>query len=224
MAKPKNQRQEARLRIESKVIRRLPWARSSLGTIEYLDDLWQQDEMQMDDCSQFSAGTIAERAYLDRFHAAVSSDDKSKGVRYVPRQSVPEMCEVLPTSASMGHHMMTAGLKPRQFFWCELCSAYTGQHVRKLMHVCDRINRSVPAVEALRKGLDPWNSSPLITRPRRLCKRDVGTHYWSGEGRPDDNLVTFSEVNGDAPSAALGVLTSLHADEDDPLGLGVDLG
>ena len=107
----------------------MPWARSSLGTIEYLEDLWQQENMLAVDAtefsqrSQFSAGTMAERAYLDRFHSTVSSEDKSRGVRYIPRQSVLEMSEVLPTSASMGHHMMTAGLKPRQFFWCELCSA-----------------------------------------------------------------------------------------------------
>ena len=166
--------------------------------------------------SQFSAGTMAERAYLDRFHNTVNSDDKSRGVRYIPRQSVLEMSEVLPTSASMGHHMMTAGLKPRQFFWCELCSAYTGLRVRKLMHSCDRVNRNVPAVEALRKGNDHMMALSI-------CKRDVGTHQWSGEGRPDDNLVMFSEVGGDDPSAVLCELTSQHADEDDPRGLGFGL-
>ena len=92
------------------------------------------------------------------------------------------------------------------------------------MHNCDRVSRTVHAVEALRTGIDPYDGTQLLTRPRKICKRDVGTHQWSGEGRPDDNLATFSEVNGDAPSAALGVLTSQHADEDDPLGLGVGLG
>ena len=239
MAKPKNQKQEVKVPPEAKVIRRLPWARSSLGTIEYLEDLWVQDSSpsQGDQFSdQFSIvdtvrehGTLAERAYLDKFNNTVQGGEQHRGVRYIPRQFVPEMSEVLPTNASLGHHMMTAGLKPRQFFWCELCSAYTGQRVRKLMHECDRINRSVPAVEALRKGLDPWNSSPLITRPRRLCKRDVGTHQWSGEGRPDDNAALFSdcalfsEVSDVAPSAAVSTLISQHAEEDDPLGLGFGL-
>ena len=133
------------------------------------------------------------------------------------------MSEVLPTSASMGHHMMTAGLKPRLFFWGELCSAYTGHRVRKLMRACDRISRNVPAVEALRKGNDPYDGTQLLTRPRRICKNDIGTHHWSGEGRPDDNLATFSIVGGTEPGAVVHELTSQHADEDDPLGLGVGL-
>ena len=78
----------------------------------------------------------------------------------------------------------------------------------------------MPAVEALRKGVDPHNGAQLDTKPRRLCKRDVGSHHWSGEGRPDDNLATLSEVGGDEPSAVLCELASLHADTEDPLGLG----
>ena len=91
------------------------------------------------------------------------------------------------------------------------------------MHSCDRVNRNVLAVEALRKGNDPYDGTQLLTRPRRVCKRDVGTPQWSGEGRPDDNLVMFSEVGGDELSAVLCELTSQHADEDDPLGLGFGL-
>ena len=97
------------------------------------------------------------------------------------------------------------------------------------MHECDRVNRSVPAVDALRKGNNPYDGSPLLTKPRRLCKRDVGTHSWSGEGRPDDNIqvctdnATFSVAGDDTPCASMSVLTSQHAEEEDPLGLGFSL-
>ena len=118
---------------------------------------------------------------------------------------------------------MTAGIKPRQFFWCELCSAYTGQRARKLARDCDRTTRCVPAVEALRKGTNPYDGAQLDTQPRRIVKRDVGNHLWSGEGRPDDNLAMFSEVGGDGPSVVLCELASSHAGEEDPLGLGLGL-
>ena len=121
--------------------------------------------------------------------------------------------------------MMTAGLKPRQFFWCELCSAYTGQRVRKLMHDCDRVNRSVPAVDALRKGNNPYVGSPLLTKPCQLCKHVLGPQSWSGEGRPDDSIqvctdsATFSVAGDDSPCAVMSVLTSQHAEKEDPLRL-----
>ena len=39
----------------------------------------------------------------------------------------------------------------------------------------------------------PYGGTHLDTKPRRLCKRDVGSRVWSGDGRPDDNLVWFSD-------------------------------
>ena len=226
-AKPKNQKQEVKVPVEAKVIRRMPWARSSLGTIEYLEDLWQQDGVDeqffASPIPQFSRCTSIEKSYIDKFRRTVGQDSSARGVRFVPKQVTPELSEVLPTSASMGHHIMTAGIKPKQYFWCELCSAYTGQRARKLTKDCDRITRNVPAVEALRKGTDPHNGVQLDTMPRRLIKRDVGNHLWSGEGRPDDNLASFSFVGSDEPGAVLRELASLHADEDDPLGLGCGL-
>ena len=167
-------------------------------------------------------------------NSTVRCSEQQKGTRFLPRQCVLEMNETLPTSASMGHHMMTAGLKPYQYFWCELCCSYTGQRARKLAHQCDRVRRKVPAVDLLRKGFSPYDGTPLTTKPRRLCKRDVGSHSWSGEGRPDDNLMvceagqaTHVSCDG-AWDTAMDVHVAQHADEgdmaDDPLGLGYDLG
>ena len=232
MAKPKSSKQDVHIPREAKVIRRLPWARTSLGTIEFLDDLWVQQGVNEHPESSDSSGvqritmavskhgTTAERAYQEQFSRHVLSGEPRRGVRYIPRQVVPELSETLPTSASLGHHMMTAGVRPQQFFWCELCSAYTGQRVRKLVHECDRVSRSVPAVEALRKGRNPYTDTALDTRPRRLCKRDVGSYQWSGEGRPDDNVEVCSvqarSYPGDdlVPLSAVVVLASQHADED----------
>ena len=98
------------------------------------------------------------------------------------------------------------------------------------MHDCDRVKRNVPAIDMLRKGCNPYDGSPLMTRPRRLCKRDVGSHSWSGEGRPDDNLqvccssLAFSDNMLSNLDPVMGAMADPHADEDDPLGLGVSLG
>ena len=129
-----------------------------------------------------------ERAYLDTFNRVVVGKACSPGTRFLPRQRDLEMSDGLPTHAAMGHHIMTVGLRPEQYFWCDLCSAYTSQRAQKLTRECDRVARTVPAVEQLRKGCDPCTGVALDTRPRRLCKRDVGTKLWSGEGQPDDNL------------------------------------
>ena len=88
----------------------------------------------------------------------------------------------------------------------------------------------MPAVELLRKGCDPYSGTPLDTRPRRLCKRDVGSRFWSGDGRPDDNLVWFSDGLGlDNGTFSLVVSTTnamahLDACEDDPFGHGLCIG
>ena len=130
----------------------------------------------------------------------------------------------------MGHVMMTAGLHPQQFFWCNLCSSYTNLRARKLKRTCDRVNRSVLAVEALRQGFNPNDGTNLISPPRRLCKREVGSGTWSGEGRPDDNLLacTNHDHDRDDELCVRGLSPgSQHADEDwwdDPLGLGAALG
>ena len=65
-------------------------------------------------------------------------------------------------------------------------------------------------------------------RPRRLCKRDVGSHGWNDEGRPDDclELVTQHTVHNLQVVIEHSelALSALHAEEDDPLGLGYDIG
>ena len=92
---------------------------------------------------------------------------------------------------------------------------------------CDRITRKVPQVEALRQGRNPRSGCNLDTRPRRLCKRDVGSYGWNGEGRPDDCLELVEQHAVHYPSVALDhselAVSVLHAEED-PLGLGHDIG
>ena len=118
----------------------MPWARSSLGTIEFLDDLWQQDVAASSLETISSAGrvidavrqhgTAKERAYLDSCARSMSGG-ATKGLRFIPRTGICEMNEILKTEDAMGHQMMTAGLSP-QYYWCDLCSAYTGYRARKL--------------------------------------------------------------------------------------------
>ena len=132
------------------------------------------------------------------------------------------MNEPLRTEDAMGHQMMTAGMNP-QYYWCELCSAYTGFRARKLTKQCDRTVRKVPQVDALRAGKHPTLGTNLVTKPRRLCKRDVGAHGWSGDGRPDDCLELVElHANRDLMAAIVHsdlALSVPHADED-PFGHG----
>ena len=137
------------------------------------------------------------------------------------------MNEILKTEDAMGHQMMTAGMDP-QYYWCELCSAYTGFRARKLTKQCDRTFRKVPQVEALRMGKHPSLGTDLVTMPRRLCKRDVGAYGWSGEGRPDDCLELVAQHTVQDLTAAVEhsdlALSISYADEEDPMGhgLGID--
>ena len=97
------------------------------------------------------------------------------------------------------------------------------------MHDCDRVRRNITAVDLLRKGCNPYDGSPLLTKLRRLCKRDVGSHSWSGEGRPDDNVEccpaspAHTESSESASFSVIVALASQYAEEDDPLGLGFSL-
>ena len=70
----------------------------------------------------------------------------------------------------------------------------------------------------------------LVTMPRRLCKRDVGSHGWNGEGRPDDCLelveqhaVSNPRVALDHSGLAVSILHAEEGDELDPLSLGFDI-
>ena len=69
---------------------------------------------------------------------------------------------------------MTAGIGSSQFFWCDLCSAYTGERARKLAKMCDRRPRDVHVVQKLRLGIHPRDGTQLAVRPRRMLIGDVG--------------------------------------------------
>ena len=80
----------------------------------------------------------------------------------------------------------------------------------------------MPAVESLRKGVHPTKGTMLAAQPRRLCKRDIGTSYWSGEGCPEDNWLVFH--SDDAPCTPVSDIFQ-HADEEEweDLLLGFDI-
>ena len=92
------------------------------------------------------------------------------------------------------------------------------------MHSCDRVNRSVPAVDLLRKGCSPCDGSPLLTKPRRLCKRDIGSHSWSGEGRPDDNLEVCrtSQTSSDGFAEARDHVMRADSYAEEDVGVGIE--
>ena len=94
---------------------------------------------------------------------------------------------------ALGHHMMTCGLGSEQYFWCNLCCAYTGDRVRKLAKECDRVSRTVVAVHKLRESLHPIRGTPMTTKARRLLKVDVG-----GMLGLVDPMVTVSDASSDS--------------------------
>ena len=91
----------------------------------------------------------------------------------------------------------------------------------------DRTYRKVPQVDALRSGKHPILGTDLITIPRRLCKRDAGSHGWSGDGRLDDCLELVAQQTVQGLTTAVEhsdlALSISYADEDDPLGRGLGI-
>ena len=55
-----------------------------------------------------------------------------------------EASDVLPASAALGHVKVMAGLGKDQFYWCNLCSAYTDERACKLAKECDQQLKSAP--------------------------------------------------------------------------------
>ena len=98
----------------------------------------------------------------------------SSSKRLLPMSKYNEYDEPLPTVNASGHFMMTAGLGSEQYFWCNICCAYSGDRVRKLARDCDRIPRTVPAVSNLRKDLHPFKGTTLSVPARRMLKADIG--------------------------------------------------
>ena len=187
LVKAKGEDQRVRIPREAKVLRRMPWAACSLGTVEYTKDLWSQDDEGGDgvirdptvrSVVQMHAvasreGPLPVRSYLDKFKVTNTRSGANRR-RLIPLSLYSEYDEPLPTDLSLGHHMMTCGLGEEQFFWCNLCCAYSGDRVRKLAKPCDRTIRNVPAVNKLRDGVHPWKGTAMTTRARRMVKADVG--------------------------------------------------
>ena len=214
-------KQCARIPTEARVIRRMPWASNSLGTIEYKEDLWTQDATSAVDDDQVvrqasglqtrigEKGSVAEKSYVDSFHNRCSTQCHAAGIRVMTRSCVNELSDALPTSAALGHMMFVTGVHSEQYFWCGLCSAYTGQRAQKLTKDCDRVTRKVKAVDRLRQGQHPTTGLALPSKPRRLCKRDVGDSLWNCEGRPSDPMHTDHDTDdGDAATVQAGMILS----------------
>lgn len=129
--KPKSLRQSAtkrgdyRVRIpkEARVLRRFPWAVNSLGTVEYIAEIWKESEdVSLDTSVATKAvntiraaaraeGTVAEKRYLDSFDNHVCpTKRRRKGARFLPDNCFNESSELLSSDHAMGHIMMTAGI------------------------------------------------------------------------------------------------------------------
>ena len=199
-----------------------------MGTVEYTNDLWTQDTAlssgSSSDLTTTSvanmiasvqlSGTVAEKAYLDRFDVVTSRVRSGVQRRILPLATYSEADEYLPTELAFGHLMMVAGINNDQYFWCNLCSAYTGDRVRKLAKHCDRVQRCVHAVNNLRLGLHPIHGTMLTIPPRRMVKADVGSRLlllapmfgtprmdvvaWAGDGSSDD-CMAVAEVLAHSP-------------------------
>ena len=84
------------------------------------------------------------------------------------------MDDELPQDSAMGHRMFAVGLRPLQYFYCELCSGYTGSRVQKLALQCQPSTVRLRDVEYLKQGRHPTDGARLATLPRRMTKRDAG--------------------------------------------------
>ena len=142
----------------------------------------------------------------------------------------------------MGHVMFTAGLQPKQFFWCTACGSYTGKRAQKLAKWCTGRTNMGKCMNLLVQGRHPYDGTWLDTKPRRVTKRDAGYLHSTGNALPSsiaalrevESLdVTMSSTearvaHGPNPSLmCITVDTIPHLpcidDEFDPLGLGVEL-
>ena len=178
-----------------------------------------------------ASGTVAERAYLDTFHSSVDSGQEGRrGLQFLIRSEIKELSEHLPSDAAMGHVMMTVGMHNDQFYWCDICGAYTNSRARKLTKPCDRVARRLKTIDKLRSGVHRMHGTELNSIPRRMVKRDTGTGNWYGDGCPEANRVLAQQVDhtdtheeGINPSV-VELPYSAYLDEDeDPLGHGLTI-
>ena len=120
------------------------------------------------------SGSVADRAYLDKFDVVNPRRTRGTSKQLLPISRYNEFDEPLSTEAALGHLMMTAGLGSEQYFWCNICCAYTGDRVRKLAKECDRVQRVVNVITNLRKDVHPFKGTALTVPARRMLKADVG--------------------------------------------------
>ena len=103
--------------------------------------------------------------------------------------------------------MMTAGFGKGQYFWYNICCAYTGDRVRKLAKDCDRVARTtVKVVNSLRKDEHPTTGTTLTVRARRMLKADIGGNLAlldPPRRTTSANELLLDDGNGDGPQTAL---------------------
>ena len=147
---------------------------------------------------------------MDSFDARLSTLSHSRCAllpgrarRLVPVSKYNEYDEPVPTEAALGHLMMTAGIGNEQFFWCNICCAYTGDRVRKLAKQCDRVVRNVPAINLLRQDLHPVKGTKLDVPARRMLKADVSSNIQLLDAPPQSGQFGIMAI-------ADGVACDLH--------------
>ena len=208
--------QKVRVPEEAKILRRMPWAKASLGTVDYTGDLWQQESKPQSlpapdvamQALTSSSSSVAEARYVELFHKRVHRGAVINNKRLIPYRIDSEIDQWLEPSKAMGHVMWTAGLGKSQYYWCDLCSSYTGQRAQKLTKSCDRTTRNVRAVNQLRLGINPIDNTALAVRPRRLTRRDIGDTFLA----MTPNTLSDDEGFGSECSSPPPLLISLDGD------------
>ena len=235
---------------EAKVLRRFTWASRSLGTVEFTEDLHDEE-----DCIPSQPTTLAQQCIAKWREAEVTDDPAETRVRrYMAAFNCRGRCDgdgrrvypntqlgkhfghedldLLKPQDALGHVIMVAGMPPEQFFWCRICGAHTARRARNLAKVCSRRMRNPRVTKLLELGKHPYESgNPLLaTMPRRLTIRDVGGTCYSFQG-DSDGSITGNERTMPRVIRPLDTVTSdkciplveCFSEEEDPFGFGVGL-
>ena len=112
------------------ILRKFSWAARALGSIEYLDDIWHDDNPSEPSAhrsavSEALAAKQSAFAYEEgRRHVEeldkIASTSTFMGIRLLTK-SLPEASAHLPQDEALGHRMKIVGLYPDQFLFCEIC-------------------------------------------------------------------------------------------------------
>lgn len=130
--------------------------------------------------------------------------------------------------------------------YCQDCNAYTGTRAVNLMKACKGYKYPSRAVNRLKESRHPDDGTLLAIQPRRIIRKDVGYHVWNGDIGPstesfcesvdpdhstsDNGSECVDRLQDDGSGIEFENTSPPHhpcvhdEDEEDPLGLGFNLG